>query len=82
MESVLPGQDLWLRILEKVEIEVKRPHFLTWFQNTAILSFHDGLLVIGAPNIFAKDWLENKLGASFFETGETVYPKALYNSFY
>ena len=75
MESVLPGQDLWLRILEKVEIEVKRPHFLTWFQNTAILSFHDGLLVIGAPNIFAKDWLENKLGAQLLEAVKTVYPE-------
>lgn len=75
MDTVLPvGQDLWLRILEKVEIEVKRPHFLTWFQNTTILSFHDGLLVIGVPNIFAKDWLENKLGSQLFEAVRTLEP--------
>lgn len=75
MESVLPGQDLWLRILEKVESEVKRPHFLTWFQNTAILSFHDGLLVIGVPNIFAKDWLENKLGAQLLDAVRALQPE-------
>lgn len=74
MDTVLPGQDLWLRILEKVEQEIKRPHFLTWFQDTAILSFHDGLLVIGVPNIFAKDWLENKLNGQLVEAVKAVYP--------
>jgi chromosomal replication initiator protein len=75
MEAVLPGQDLWLRILEKVEVEVKRPHFLTWFQHTALLSYHDGLLVIGVPNIFAKDWLENKIGAQLMEAIKAVHPQ-------
>jgi chromosomal replication initiator protein len=75
MEALLPGQDLWLRILEKVEVEVKRPHFLTWFQNTALLSYHDGLLVIGVPNIFAKDWLENKIGAQLMEAIKAVHPQ-------
>lgn len=75
MDAVLPGNDLWLRILEKVEAEVKRPHFLTWFQNTTLLSFHDGLLVIGVPNIFAKDWLENKIGAQLMEAIKTVNPE-------
>ena len=67
MDAVLPAHELWLRILEKVENEVKRPHFLTWFQNTAILSFHDGLLVVGVPNIFAKDWLEHKFGGQLMQ---------------
>lgn len=75
MDTVLPGQDLWLRILEKVENEVKRPHFLTWFQNTAILSYHDGLLVVGVPNIFAKDWLEHKLGAQLMQAIQFIHPE-------
>jgi len=75
MDAVLPGHDLWLRILEKVENEVKRPHFLTWFQNTAILSYHDGLLVVGVPNIFAKDWLEHKLGAQLMQAIQMVHPE-------
>ncbi|QQR55261.1 chromosomal replication initiator protein DnaA [Candidatus Peregrinibacteria bacterium] len=75
MDAVLPGQDLWLRILEKVEGDVKRPHFLTWFQNTAILSYHDGLLVVGVPNIFAKDWLEHKLGSQLMQAIQKVHPQ-------
>lgn len=75
MDSVIPSQDLWLRILGQVENEVKRPHFLTWFQNTALLSYHDGLLVIGVPNIFAKDWLEHKLGAQLMQAIQMVHPE-------
>lgn len=74
MDTILVGHELWLRILEKVELEVKRPHFLTWFQDTAILSFHDGLLVIGVPNIFAKDWLENKLSGQLLDAVKQVHP--------
>lgn len=75
MDAVLPGNELWLRILQKMETEVKRPHFLTWFQRTAILSFHDGLLVVGVPNIFAKDWLENKVGAQLMEAIKSLHPE-------
>ncbi len=75
MDSVIPSQNLWLRILERVESDVKRPHFLTWFQNTALLSYHDGLLVVGVPNIFAKDWLEHKLGAQLMQAIQMVHPE-------
>lgn len=74
MTTVLSEHDLWLRILKKVEGEVKRPHFVTWFQNTALLSFHDGLLMVGVPNIFAKDWLENKLNGQLLEAIKSVNP--------
>jgi chromosomal replication initiator protein len=60
MSTAISERDLWLQILQKVEPDVKRPHFLTWFQNTCILSNENGRLIVGAPNMFAKDWLENK----------------------
>jgi len=75
MDTVTPGNDVWLQILKQVESEVKRPHFLTWFQNTGILSFHDGLLIVGVPNIFAKDWLENKLSGQLMVAIQKVYPE-------
>ncbi len=75
MATMVSDHNLWLNILEKVEPEVKRPHFLTWFQNTAILSFNDGLLVIGVPNIFAKDWLEHKLNGELVRAVQAVNPE-------
>jgi len=74
MSTAISEHDLWLRILEKVEPEVKKPHFLTWFQNTAILSFTEGKLVIGVPNMFARDWLANKLNGHLVEAIRLVNP--------
>ncbi|MFA5855631.1 MAG: chromosomal replication initiator protein DnaA [Candidatus Gracilibacteria bacterium] len=74
MDGLVPGNDIWLKVLGQIESEVKRPHFLTWFQNTAILSFNDGLLIIGVPNIFAKDWLENKLASEVMKAVREICP--------
>lgn len=74
MMAVATERELWLRVLEKVEQEVKRPHFLTWFQNTGILSFQDGLMVIGVPNLYAKDWLEHKFNAQLLGAIRVVEP--------
>lgn len=74
MSTAVSEHDLWLRILNRVEGEVKRPHFLTWFQNTAILSFHEGLLLVGVPNIFAKDWLEQKMNGQLIDAIRSIEP--------
>lgn len=61
MTVTLSERDLWLQILERVKLQVKRPHFLTWFQNTTVLSRDKESLVVGVPNVFAKEWLGTKL---------------------
>lgn len=66
--------DLWLRILEKLSTQVKKPDFLTWFQNTGIISFEDGLMVIGVPNMYAKNWLETKINAQLRSAIQMVEP--------
>ncbi len=37
-----------------------RAHFLTWFQNTSILSVKDGVCNVGVPTPYASQWLESK----------------------
>lgn len=72
--AILSEHDLWFKVLESVQNEVKKPHFLTWFQNTAILRLQDGLLVVGVPNMFAKDWLEHKLNTYLMDAISRVEP--------
>jgi chromosomal replication initiator protein len=67
--------DVWLQVLKEVEPAVKRPHFLTWFQNTAILSSDEGLMVVGVPNVFAKDWLEHKINGDLVDAVRRVNPE-------
>ncbi len=75
MQDTAVSNELWIRILEQVEPLVKRPHFLTWFQNTTLLMYEDGVLKVGVPNLFAKDWLEQKLNGELFSAIQMVEPR-------
>jgi len=52
--------ELWQTALTKIELNLSRPNFLTWFQGTAITSMENGVAVISVPNVFVKEWLQNK----------------------
>ena len=51
---------LWEKTLFELEGELSRANFSTWFKNTTILKCDDGMVVVGVPNEFVKDWLQNK----------------------
>jgi len=53
-------KDLWQTILGEIELNISRANFITWFRNTKIHSKNSGLVTIGVPNTFTKEWLENK----------------------
>ena len=52
--------ELWKSALGEIEVSVSKAQFNTWFQNTSILSYENGKVIISVPNGFAKEWLENK----------------------
>jgi chromosomal replication initiator protein len=51
---------LWNKVLSDVELTVSKANFTTWFKDTGILKLDDGVIHIGVPNAFVKDWLFNK----------------------
>lgn len=51
---------LWQSVLGELEVSVTRAHFSTWLKPTYVISSEDGHIVVGVPNIFNKQWLENK----------------------
>lgn len=53
-------QELWQSVLTKLELDISRPSFLTWFQETSIKDIENGLVTVFVPNGFAKEWLRNK----------------------
>lgn len=53
-------EELWGKALASIELSISKANFSTWFKNTTILSLSGGHIVIGVPNGFAKEWLENK----------------------
>ena len=51
---------MWQSVLGELEVSVTRAHFSTWLKPTYIISNEGGHVVVGVPNIFNKQWMENK----------------------
>lgn len=56
----MTDEELWRAALGEIELSISRANFITWFKGTVILSNTDNRVVLGVPNGFAKEWLENK----------------------
>src|SRR5690554_4519486 len=51
---------VWQAVLGEIEVSVSRASYVTWFKNTRMLRYENGVLTIGVPNIFIKQQLERK----------------------
>ena len=51
---------LWKNCLIEIEAGMSRANFSTWFKNTSIIKEDTGIVYIGVPNEFVRDWLINK----------------------
>lgn len=52
---------LWQAALGQLQMEMPRAKFDTWVRDAELLSYEDGTFIIGVPNAYAKDWLEDRL---------------------
>ncbi len=53
-------KQLWKNCLAEIETGISKANFSTWFKNTSILREETGIIYIGVPNEFVRDWLMNK----------------------
>jgi chromosomal replication initiator protein len=53
-------KQLWKNCLLKIEAGMSKANFSTWFKNTSIVKEETGIIFIGVPNEFVRDWLMNK----------------------
>ncbi len=53
-------KQLWKNCLVEIEAGISRANFSTWFKNTSIIKEDAGIIYIGVPNEFVRDWLMNK----------------------
>lgn len=51
---------LWEDVLVDIELSISPANFSTWFKNTHIAKVEDGVVFVGVPNQFVKDWLSTK----------------------
>ena len=61
-------KELWNKCLDEIEMNISKANFTTWFKNTSILKEEGGVVEIGVPNEFVKDWLYNKFHKLILKT--------------
>jgi chromosomal replication initiator protein len=57
----LNAHHAWKAVLGDLQLQMPRATFDTWVKNTFVVSYEDGVFVVGAPNTYAVEWLENRL---------------------
>jgi chromosomal replication initiator protein len=52
---------IWQAALGELELQMTKATFNTWIKPTVAVSWDEDTFVLGAPNGYIKDWLENRL---------------------
>lgn len=52
--------ELWEYMLTQVELSISPANFNTWFKESAIVKIEDGIVYIGVPSQFFRDWYQKK----------------------
>ncbi|MBU1046342.1 chromosomal replication initiator protein DnaA [Patescibacteria group bacterium] len=54
------NKKIWEEVLNGLELKLSKPNFNTWFKDTNIVKYENGVVFIGVPNEFVKNWLYEK----------------------
>ncbi|MCW9054930.1 MAG: chromosomal replication initiator protein DnaA [Candidatus Pacebacteria bacterium] len=67
-------KQLWENTLVDIELSISKANFSTWFKNTGIQKIDGGVVYLGVPNQFVKDWLTNKYHTFILKILRTLEP--------
>lgn len=73
--------DLWRQVLDEFKLSQAPGTFQAYLADTVLLSLRDGEALIGLPNFWMRDWVENRLAKKIGQTltqyldGQKVTPK-------
>ncbi len=71
----MTNQQLWQALLGNLELSLSKANFTTWFKNTSIIEKSDTGIVVGVPNGFTKEWLQNKYHQDILKALKTIAPE-------
>ncbi|PCI24868.1 chromosomal replication initiator protein DnaA [Candidatus Peregrinibacteria bacterium] len=62
--------DIWIRLLTEMEKTVSRPYFVTYFKDAGLLSYNNGILIIGVARPMYLQWHEHNTKDLFLEVAQ------------
>jgi chromosomal replication initiator protein len=60
----MKADQAWQSVLGQLQTEMPKASFDTWVRDSKVLTYEDGILVIGVDNAYARDWLESRLAST------------------
>jgi chromosomal replication initiator protein len=60
MHEEMDTKKMWDKVLSDVELSVSKPNFSTWFKDTYIMKFDNGVIYLAVQNNFVSEWLSTK----------------------
>ncbi len=72
----------WKAALGELELIVGKNHFATWFTNTYISRYEDGVFTVSVPTNFAKEWFCEKYHKIIFRTLQSITGEVIKNVVY
>lgn len=60
MAERLTADELWKAALGELELQFERPNFGTWFRDTFVTTYAEGVVILGVPSNFKREWLMKK----------------------
>ncbi len=65
-------RELWEHVLTQVELSVSPANFNTWFRDSSIVKIEDGIVYVGVPSQFFRDWYLKKFHTLLLKIVRTV----------
>lgn len=69
------NQQLWQAILGHLEISLSKANFNTWFKNTSIIEKEGAHIVVNVPDLFHKNWIQNKYHSEMLKALKSIAPE-------
>lgn len=60
LSMTIDCEKLWKDVLVEIELNTSKANFSTWFRETYISKCENGVVYVGVPNNFVREWLLNK----------------------
>ena len=77
MENSRQAGDVWQAVLGDLQLRVTRPSYETWLRDTTGIAYGDGEFVVGAPNTFVAEMLEQRMYSLISQSVERVVAKGV-----
>ncbi len=68
----LDTRELWEYVLTQVELSISPANFNTWFRESSIIKVEEGIVYIGVPSQFFRDWYLKKFHTLLLKIIRTV----------